>query len=108
VTYKIAISYLTVLCGDYCCDYRGSKIFSCFVTFLKSKDPNDGSEKALLNELQALEEHLKAHVSGKGIGISHITHASTIIYISCILVICLIFLLEFWCLLSWVFCTLTI
>jgi glutathione S-transferase len=39
----------------------GSKIFSCFVTFLKSKDPTDGSEKALLNELQALEEHLKAH-----------------------------------------------
>lgn len=45
-------------CGD-----RGSKIFSSFVTFLKSKDPNDGSEKALLDELQALEEHLKAHVS---------------------------------------------
>lgn len=39
----------------------GSKIFPTFVTFLKSKDPNDGSEKALLNELQALEEHLKAH-----------------------------------------------
>lgn len=39
----------------------GSKTFPTFVTFLKSKDPNDGSEKALLNELQALEEHLKAH-----------------------------------------------
>lgn len=45
------------------CNNRGSKIFSCFTTFLKSKDPNDGSEKALLTELQALEEHLKAHVS---------------------------------------------
>ncbi|KAL5202812.1 hypothetical protein ABZP36_013764 [Zizania latifolia] len=43
------------------CASVGSKIFSSFVTFLKSKDPNDGSEKALLNELQALEEHLKAH-----------------------------------------------
>jgi glutathione dehydrogenase/transferase len=89
VTCKIAISYLTVLRGDYGSDYRGSKIFSCFVTFLKSKDPNDGSEKALLNQLQALEEHLKAHVSGRGIGVRHITHASTIIYISCALVICL-------------------
>lgn len=32
------------------------------MTFLKSKDPNDGSEQALLNELKALDEHLKAHV----------------------------------------------
>ncbi|KAI5015937.1 probable glutathione S-transferase DHAR1, cytosolic [Hordeum vulgare subsp. vulgare] len=39
----------------------GSKIFSTFVTFLKSKDASDGSEKALVDELQALEEHLKAH-----------------------------------------------
>ncbi|KAK1321722.1 Glutathione S-transferase DHAR2 [Acorus calamus] len=39
----------------------GSKIFSTFVTFLKSKDPNDGSEQALLNELRALDEHLKVH-----------------------------------------------
>ncbi|GJN36273.1 hypothetical protein PR202_gb25118 [Eleusine coracana subsp. coracana] len=39
----------------------GSKIFSTFVTFLKSKDSNDGSEQALLTELQALDDHLKAH-----------------------------------------------
>ncbi|XP_061998574.1 glutathione S-transferase DHAR2-like [Rosa rugosa] len=39
----------------------GSKIFGSFVTFLKSKDPSDGSEQALLNELKALDEHLKAH-----------------------------------------------
>ncbi|KAF5467230.1 hypothetical protein F2P56_017077 [Juglans regia] len=39
----------------------GSKIFEAFVKFLKSKDPNDGSEQALLNELKALDEHLKAH-----------------------------------------------
>ncbi|KAJ9175651.1 hypothetical protein P3X46_014188 [Hevea brasiliensis] len=39
----------------------GSKIFPSFVKFLKSKDSNDGSEQALLEELKALEEHLKAH-----------------------------------------------
>ncbi|CAH8347756.1 unnamed protein product [Eruca vesicaria subsp. sativa] len=39
----------------------GSKIFSAFVTFLTSKDPNDGSDKALVNELEALENHLKTH-----------------------------------------------
>jgi len=32
---------------------------------LKSKDPNDGTEEALLNELRALDEHLKANVSKK-------------------------------------------
>lgn len=45
-------------CGD-----RGSKIFPSFVKFLMSKDASDdGSEEALVRELQALEEHLKAHV----------------------------------------------
>ncbi|CAK7325610.1 unnamed protein product [Dovyalis caffra] len=39
----------------------GSKIFSSFVQFLKSKDPNDGTEQALLEELKALDDHLKAH-----------------------------------------------
>ncbi|XP_030481731.2 glutathione S-transferase DHAR2 [Cannabis sativa] len=39
----------------------GSNIFSAFSTFLKSKDSSDGSEQALLTELKALEEHLKAH-----------------------------------------------
>ncbi|KDP46078.1 hypothetical protein JCGZ_06589 [Jatropha curcas] len=39
----------------------GSKIFSSFVKFLKSKDSNDESEQALLEELKALDEHLKAH-----------------------------------------------
>ncbi|XVF23789.1 hypothetical protein REPUB_Repub13aG0069500 [Reevesia pubescens] len=37
----------------------GSKIFGTFITFLKSKDANDGSEQALRNELKALDEHLK-------------------------------------------------
>lgn len=39
----------------------GSNIFGTFVSFLKSKDANDGSEQALLTELKALDEHLKAH-----------------------------------------------
>ncbi|XP_051116172.1 glutathione S-transferase DHAR1, mitochondrial-like [Andrographis paniculata] len=48
----------------------GSKIFPSFVTFLKSKDPADGSEQALLVELKALDEHLKAkgpYVNGANI-----------------------------------------
>ncbi|KAB5538869.1 hypothetical protein DKX38_016402 [Salix brachista] len=39
----------------------GSKIFSSFIKFLKSKDPSDGSEQALLEELKALDDHLKAN-----------------------------------------------
>ncbi|KAI3517304.1 hypothetical protein L1887_16518 [Cichorium endivia] len=39
----------------------GSKIFPKFVTFLKSKDANDGTEQALLDELKSLDEHLKNH-----------------------------------------------
>ncbi|KAG2321225.1 hypothetical protein Bca52824_014438 [Brassica carinata] len=39
----------------------GSNIFSTFVSFVKSKNSNDGTEKALLVELQALEDHLKSH-----------------------------------------------
>lgn len=37
----------------------GSRIFSTFIGFLKSKDPNDGTEQALLNELRAFDEYLK-------------------------------------------------
>lgn len=47
--------------SKWCENCRGSKIFPSFVKFLKSKDPNDGSEQALLDELKALDEHLKAH-----------------------------------------------
>ncbi|CAN8312589.1 unnamed protein product [Cochlearia groenlandica] len=39
----------------------GSNIFTKFVTFLKSKDSNDGTEQALIHELEALENHLKKH-----------------------------------------------
>ncbi|KAJ4706916.1 Glutathione S-transferase [Melia azedarach] len=37
----------------------GSKIFSTFIGFLKSKDPSDGTEQALLNELSAFNNHIK-------------------------------------------------
>ncbi|KAK9684144.1 hypothetical protein RND81_10G189600 [Saponaria officinalis] len=39
----------------------GSKIFSTFVSFLKSKDASDGTEQALLVELKQFEEHLNSH-----------------------------------------------
>ncbi|XP_010253346.1 PREDICTED: glutathione S-transferase DHAR2-like [Nelumbo nucifera] len=38
-----------------------SKIFPSFVKFLKSNDPNDGSEQELLDALRSLDDHLKAH-----------------------------------------------
>lgn len=37
----------------------GSKIFSTFIGFLKSKDPSDETEEALLNELTAFNDYLK-------------------------------------------------
>ncbi|KAL6605893.1 hypothetical protein ACP70R_041546 [Stipagrostis hirtigluma subsp. patula] len=37
----------------------GSKIFSTFIGFLKSKDPSDGTEQALLNELSSFDSYLK-------------------------------------------------
>ena len=41
----------------------GSKIIGAFVMFLTSKDhANDGSDMALLDELEALDHHLKTHV----------------------------------------------
>lgn len=43
----------------YC---RGSKIFSAFIGFLKSKDPADGTEQALLSELSAFNDYLKENV----------------------------------------------
>ncbi|EPS59625.1 dehydroascorbate reductase, partial [Genlisea aurea] len=36
----------------------GSKIFSAFIGFLKSKDPDDGTEATLLNELTAFNDYL--------------------------------------------------
>ncbi|TVU11920.1 hypothetical protein EJB05_45531 [Eragrostis curvula] len=37
----------------------GSKIFSTFIGFLKSKDPSDGTEQALLDELASFDSYLK-------------------------------------------------
>ncbi|KAI4299588.1 hypothetical protein L6164_033033 [Bauhinia variegata] len=48
----------------------GSKIFSTFIGFLKSKDPNDGTEQALLNELSSFNDYLKENgpfINGKEI-----------------------------------------
>ncbi|XP_019459154.1 PREDICTED: glutathione S-transferase DHAR3, chloroplastic-like [Lupinus angustifolius] len=48
----------------------GSKIFSTFIGFLKSKDPNDGTEQALLSELTSFNDYLKENgplVNGKEI-----------------------------------------
>ncbi|KAG0455521.1 hypothetical protein HPP92_024813 [Vanilla planifolia] len=37
----------------------GSKIFSAFISFLKSKDPQDGTDEALVSELASFNEYLK-------------------------------------------------
>ncbi|KNA12785.1 hypothetical protein SOVF_122820 [Spinacia oleracea] len=37
----------------------GSKIFPAFVGFIKSKDPSDGKEQGLLNELSSFNDYLK-------------------------------------------------
>ncbi|XP_078175047.1 dehydroascorbate reductase 1 [Carex rostrata] len=37
----------------------GSKIFSTFIGFLKSNDPSDGTEQALLSELTSFNDYLK-------------------------------------------------
>lgn len=41
----------------------GSKIFSTFIGFLKSKDPKDGTEQVLLDELSTFNDYLKENVS---------------------------------------------
>lgn len=43
--------------------YSGSKIFAKFIGFLKSKDPADGTEQALVEELTAFNDYLKENVS---------------------------------------------
>ncbi|KAF3445208.1 hypothetical protein FNV43_RR14902 [Rhamnella rubrinervis] len=46
----------------------GLKIFSTFIGFLKSKDPSDGTEQVLLNELSSFNDYLKENgpfVNGK-------------------------------------------
>nr|AHM26862.1 dehydroascorbate reductase [Siraitia grosvenorii] len=48
----------------------GSKIFSTFIAFVKSKDPNDGTEQALLSELSSFNDYIKENgpfINGKEI-----------------------------------------
>lgn len=48
----------------------GSKIFSVFIGFLKSKDANDGTEQTLLSELKSFNEYIKDNgpfINGKDI-----------------------------------------
>ncbi|XP_076925927.1 putative glutathione S-transferase DHAR2, chloroplastic [Bidens hawaiensis] len=48
----------------------GSKIFSTFIGFLKSKDPNDGTVQALLHELSAFNDYIKDNgpfINGKDV-----------------------------------------
>ncbi|KAF9625287.1 hypothetical protein IFM89_020873 [Coptis chinensis] len=48
----------------------GSNIFSTFIGFLKSKDPSDGTEQALLTELTTFNDYIKENgpfINGKEI-----------------------------------------
>lgn len=48
----------------------GSKIFSTYIGFLKSKDASDGTEQTLLNELSAFNDYIKENgpfINGKAI-----------------------------------------
>lgn len=66
----------------------GSKILSSFVKFLKSKDPNDGSEQALLEELRALDEHLKEHgpyINGESISAVDLSLAPKLFHLEIVL-----------------------
>lgn len=53
---NLCVGRLIYLCS-------GSKIFSTFIGFLKSKDPGDGTEKVLLDELTTFNDYIKENVS---------------------------------------------
>ncbi|GFP92642.1 glutathione s-transferase dhar3 chloroplastic [Phtheirospermum japonicum] len=56
----------------------GSKIFSTFIGFLKSKDSSDGTEEALLNELGAFNNYLEDNgpfINGKVISAADLSLA---------------------------------
>lgn len=61
-TYGSVILRVIIIVHKFHCS--GSKIFSTFIGFLKSKDPSDGTEEALLNELTSFDSYLKDNVSG--------------------------------------------
>ncbi|KAL8524870.1 hypothetical protein ACS0TY_014474 [Phlomoides rotata] len=68
--FVLSVSYVVSMFLEVNPEGRGSKLLPTFVKFLKSKDPNDGSEQALLDELKALDEHLKnkgPYVNGENI-----------------------------------------
>ncbi|ONK76987.1 uncharacterized protein A4U43_C02F1950 [Asparagus officinalis] len=63
---------------------RGSKIFSSFIKFLKSKDPNDGSEQALVDELSSLDQHLKDNgpfINGEAISAADLSLAPKLFHL---------------------------
>ncbi|GER47096.1 glutathione S-transferase family protein [Striga asiatica] len=56
----------------------GSKIFSTFIGFLKSKDPSDGTEQALLAELRSFNDYLEENgpfINGKVISAADLSLA---------------------------------
>ncbi|CAA0821039.1 Glutathione S-transferase DHAR3- chloroplastic [Striga hermonthica] len=56
----------------------GSKIFSTFIGFLKSKDPSDGTEQALLAELGSFNDYLAENgpfINGKVISAADLSLA---------------------------------
>ncbi|EPS66304.1 dehydroascorbate reductase, partial [Genlisea aurea] len=66
----------------------GSKVFPSFVKFLKSKDPSDGAEQALVDELSALDEHLKSngpYVNGENISAVDLSLAPKLYHIDVVL-----------------------
>ncbi|KAL6325110.1 hypothetical protein AAG906_022677 [Vitis piasezkii] len=61
--YNFYLIYSTSSCS-------GSKIFPAFIGFLKSKDPSDGTEQTLLNELASFDDYIKENgpfINGKDI-----------------------------------------
>ncbi|KAL6550435.1 Glutathione S-transferase dhar1, mitochondrial [Orobanche minor] len=66
----------------------GLQLLPALVKFLKSKNPNDGSEQALLDELTALDEHLKTMepcVNGENICVFDLSLAPKLFHIDVIL-----------------------
>lgn len=70
-TYIILPPWISIVCVCVCAyiyfsvSYfcSGSKIFSTFIGFLKSKDPSDGTEEALVTELASFNDYIKDNVS---------------------------------------------
>lgn len=59
--FNIILNYMlrAVILNLFC---SGSKVFPTFIGLLKSKDPNDGTEQALLNEMSSLNDYFKENV----------------------------------------------